>query len=84
MNIIVVGLSHNTAPMEIREKLAFDANRMEKPLSALVSLPDIAEGIIVSTCNRVEVYAVTRDIAAGIAEIKRFLADFHALPFDSC
>lgn len=83
MNIIVVGLSHHSAPIELREKLAFDANSIAEPLHKLVSLPDIAEGLIVSTCNRVEVYAVTRDIAAGIAEVKRFLADFHDLPFDS-
>lgn len=82
MNIIVVGLSHHTAPVELREKLAFDVNRIEEPLRELVSLPAIAEGIIVSTCNRVEVYAVTRDIAAGIAQVKRFLAEFHVLPFD--
>ncbi len=82
MNIIVVGLSHHSAPIELREKLAFDANRIEEPLRELVSLPAVEEGIIVSTCNRVEVYAVTRDIAGGIAQIKRFLAEFHALPFD--
>jgi glutamyl-tRNA reductase len=83
MNIIVVGLSHHSAPIDLREKLAFDANSIEEPLRELVSLPDIAEGLIVSTCNRVEVYAVTRDIAAGIAQIKRFLADFHALSFEA-
>ncbi len=82
MNIIVVGLSHHTAPIEIREKLSFDSNSIEKPLSALVSLPGICEGIIVSTCNRVEVYAVTRDIAGAIAKVKRFLADWHGLPYD--
>lgn len=82
MNIIVVGLSHHTAPLEIREKLAFDANGIERPLRELVAIPDVGEGLIVSTCNRVEVYAVARDIAAGIARIKRFLADFHGLPYD--
>lgn len=82
MNIIVVGLSHHSSPVELREKLAFDSSRIEEPLRELLSLPAIAEGIIVSTCNRVEVYAVTRDIAAGIAQIRRFLAEYHALPFD--
>lgn len=82
MNIIVVGLSHHTAPLEIREKLAFDANAIECPLRELIAIPDVEEGLIVSTCNRVEVYAVARDIAAGIARIKRFLADFHSLPYD--
>jgi glutamyl-tRNA reductase len=83
MNIIVVGLSHHTAPLEIREKLAFESNGIESPLRELTALPDISEGIIVSTCNRVEVYAVAHDIAGGIARIKRFLADFHRIPFST-
>ena len=82
MNIIVVGLSHKTAPLEIRENVAFAAPRIEQPLREVVALPEIAEAIILSTCNRVEIYAATRDIAGGIARIKRFLADYHQIPFD--
>ena len=74
MNIIVVGLSHKTAAVEIREKVAFSPTQMEKPLSAVVALPDITEAVIVSTCNRVEIYATTRDVAGGMARLKRFLA----------
>jgi len=77
MNIVVVGLSHKTAAVEIREKVAFAPTHMEKPLHALVALDDITEGVIVSTCNRVEIYVTTRDIAGGIARVKRFLADHH-------
>ena len=83
MNIIVVGLSHKTATVEIREKVAFSPNLIEKPLRDLVALNDIVEGVIVSTCNRVEIYATTRDIAGGIARIKRFLADHHRIPLES-
>jgi glutamyl-tRNA reductase len=79
MNIIVVGLSHKTASVDIREKVAFSPTQMDKPLRALVSLDDITEAVIVSTCNRVEIYAVTKDIAGGMARIKRFLADYHNL-----
>jgi glutamyl-tRNA reductase len=82
MNIIVVGLSHKTASVDIREKVAFSPNNIEKPLHELVALEGIVEGIIVSTCNRVEIYATTRDIAGGIARIRRFLADWHHLPYD--
>ncbi|RII29458.1 MAG: glutamyl-tRNA reductase [Geobacter sp.] len=82
MNIIVVGLSHKTATVEIREKVAFSPNVIEKPLRELVALDDIIEGIIVSTCNRVEIYATTRDIAGGIARVRRFLADYHHIPFE--
>ncbi|OGT97751.1 MAG: glutamyl-tRNA reductase [Geobacteraceae bacterium GWC2_48_7] len=82
MNIIVVGLSHKTATVEIREKVAFSPNQIEKPLRELIALEDIVEGIIVSTCNRVEIYATTRDIAGGISRIKRFLADHHQMSLD--
>ncbi|HET6419334.1 MAG TPA: glutamyl-tRNA reductase [Geobacteraceae bacterium] len=82
MHIIVVGLSYNTASLEIREKVAFAPNRIEQPLREVVSLPGIAEAIILSTCNRVEIYAATHDIAGGIARIKRFMADFHGFPFE--
>lgn len=83
MNIIVVGLSHKTATVEIREKVAFSPNQIEKPLKELVALDSIIEGVIVSTCNRVEIYATTRDIAGGIARVKRFMADYHHLPLES-
>lgn len=83
MNIIVVGLSHKTAAVEIREKVAFSPNLIEKPLRDLVALDDIVEGVIVSTCNRVEIYATTHDIAGGISRIKRFLADHHRISLES-
>lgn len=83
MNIIVVGLSHKTAGVEIREKVAFAPTQMEKPLSAVVALQDITEAVIVSTCNRVEIYATTRDIAGGMARLKRFLADYHGIPLET-
>jgi len=83
MNIIVVGLSHKTASVEIREKVAFAPTSMEKPLHALIALPDVTEAVIVSTCNRVELYATTRDIAGGTARLKRFLADYHGIPLDT-
>lgn len=83
MNIIVIGLSHKTATVEIREKVAFSPNLIEKPLQELIALDDIIEGVIVSTCNRVEIYATTRDIAGGISRVKRFLADHHHLALET-
>jgi glutamyl-tRNA reductase len=49
----------------------------------LLALDGITEGVIVSTCNRVEIYITTRDIAGGIARVKRFLADYHNFPIDA-
>jgi glutamyl-tRNA reductase len=83
MNIIVVGLSHKTAPVEIRERIAFAPTAMERPLRQMVALPAIAEGVIVSTCNRVELYATSRDIEAGVAQLKRFLSDYHSIPLET-
>ncbi|WP_020677228.1 glutamyl-tRNA reductase [Geopsychrobacter electrodiphilus] len=82
MNILVMGLSHKTAPVEIREKVAFAPNGMAEPLRQMLALDSINEAIIVSTCNRVELYATSRDPERGIAQLQHFLAEYHNLPFD--
>ncbi|HEY5673123.1 MAG TPA: glutamyl-tRNA reductase [Malonomonas sp.] len=82
MNIIVVGLSHKTAPVEIREKVAFAPTAMAEPLRQMLALPAISEAVIVSTCNRVELYAVSRNPDAAVFELKQFLAGFHQLQLD--
>jgi glutamyl-tRNA reductase len=77
MHIIVVGLSHKTAPVEVREKLAVPDSRMGEALSRLCSYPGVKEGLLLSTCNRVEVYAVVEDLEAGFGRVQDFLADTH-------
>ena len=77
MHIVVVGLSHKTAPVEIREKLAVSESRMGEALTRLCSYQGVREGIVLSTCNRVEVYAVVDEIEAGYERIQEFLADAH-------
>lgn len=84
MNLCVVGLDHTTAPVEVRERLAFNPADLPAALLQLTarqngSRPLLAEAAIVSTCNRVEVYGVAAD--AGTARnIMRFLAEFHDVP----
>ncbi len=82
MHIVIVGLSHKTAPVEIREKLAFAPTAMERPLRQMLELPSITEGLIVSTCNRVELCVVTKEPDAAIAALRRFLAEYHEVPPD--
>lgn len=77
MHLIVVGLSHKTAPVEIREKLAVPESRLGEALSRLCSYPGVKEGVLLSTCNRVEVYSVVDDVEAGYGRIQEFLADTH-------
>jgi glutamyl-tRNA reductase len=80
MIIAVVGLSHKTAPVEIREKLAFPEKELPEALRRLVSDGGVGEGMIVSTCNRVEVYAVGDDETSLLAGVVRFLSGFRQFP----
>ncbi len=77
MNILIVGLNHNTAAVEVREKLAFEGPRLEEGLRRLRELPSVLEAVILSTCNRVEMYTNVRDTEKAAAEIKAFISDFH-------
>ena len=81
MHLTLVGLSHRTAPIEIRERLTFPAHRQAEALSALTSSPEVAEAVILSTCNRTEVYAVTAG-ETGAAAVVDFIARFHELDRD--
>jgi glutamyl-tRNA reductase len=80
MDILVVGLNHKTASVEIREKIAFDGPRLEEAIRVLKHSPAVAENIILSTCNRVEIYAGVTDRESGTESIKNFIADFHKVP----
>lgn len=78
--VILVGLNHRTAPLEIREKLSFSEKGLDRYLRSLQGLSSLTEGLILSTCNRVEIYAATTDPGDGINELRGFLAHEHHLP----
>lgn len=82
MNLIIVGLNHKTSPIEIREKLSFPSQTIGEPLKKLTNHFGLNEGVILSTCNRVEVLAITNDMEKGIWQIKRFLSDYHSIPLE--
>ena len=82
MNILVIGLNHKTAPIEVREKVAFDGTKLEEAINALKKSNAVKENIILSTCNRVEIYAGVSDIDSGTESIKSFISDFHKVPRD--
>jgi glutamyl-tRNA reductase len=74
--LFVVGISWRTAPVAIREKLAFREEEIPDTLRALVAQPEVAEAMLISTCNRVEVYGVTRsDPEHATAAVRRFLSE---------
>ena len=84
MNIVLVGLSHKTAPLAMRERLAFGESQLVDALSRLVDQKTVDEGLIVSTCNRVELIASTPAGAErGLECLADFLRDFHHLTPDA-
>lgn len=84
MNIVLLGLSHKTAPLAMRERLAFGESQISQALSRLVDQEILDEGLIVSTCNRVELIASTpAGPDRGLDRLADFLSDFHQLPHNS-
>jgi glutamyl-tRNA reductase len=82
--ILIVGLNHRTAPVEMRERLAFAGNgAVESALKRLVTQPVIDEAVIISTCNRVEIVACTVDPALAAERIETFLAEEQAVARDA-
>ncbi|MDH4100345.1 MAG: glutamyl-tRNA reductase [Nitrospirota bacterium] len=73
MNIVVVGVSHKTAPVEIRECLAFPEKSLPECLASLAKAPGVNECLILSTCNRVELYCLVQDLDKGAQAVKEFL-----------
>lgn len=76
MNIAVIGLSHKTAPVEIREKLSIPDDAKEQAIAQIRGLSHIQEVAVLSTCNRLEIYALIQDTENGMRELTQFLSDW--------
>ena len=79
MHIAVVGLSHRTAPVEIRERLSIPEQTMEASLQQLRSDDQVLEASILSTCNRLEIYTLLRNPDQGISAVGSFLSQHSGL-----
>ncbi|ENQ3077956.1 glutamyl-tRNA reductase [Bacillus cereus] len=82
MHILVVGVNYRTAPVEIREKLTFQEAELEKAMTTLQKQKSVLENVIVSTCNRTEIYAVVDQLHTGRYYIKKFMADWFQLEIE--
>ncbi len=80
MALLSLGINHQTAPVDIREKVAFAPEQLSQALNELQSLSAVNESVIVSTCNRTEIYCETGQ--QDIDEIMAWLSTFHGLPAD--
>jgi glutamyl-tRNA reductase len=81
MHIAVIGLSHRTAPVEIRERLSIPEQKLEDSLQLLGSEEQVLEASILSTCNRLEIYALLRHPEQGITAMGSFLSQHSGLAF---
>ena len=83
MSIVVVGLNHKTSPISLLERLAVPDERHAKALAELMNSEHVTEGAILSTCNRVEVYASVTKFHPGAQGLRNFLSEFcHIAPED--
>lgn len=85
MSVLVVGCNHRSADLTVLERLAVPGDEVAKVLSSLLALPHVLEAAILSTCNRVEVYAHVSRFHAGLQEVRSWLAergDLHPQDFD--
>ena len=75
MTFLVVGLSHRGVPLDLLERMTVPAARLPKALDDLAGRPFVSEAVILSTCHRTEVYAVTEGFHGGVQSIRDFLGD---------
>jgi len=80
MSVLVVGLSHRSAPVDVLEKVAVSADDVPKLLDEMVRRPHVSEVTLLSTCNRVEVYAVVDAFHGGLSDVSEVLGRHSGLP----
>ena len=83
MKILVVGLNHKSAPIDVREKLAFDPEQVLRALRELKHRFGEAEFVLLSTCNRVELYCANKRVGGIDGEtLAKFLSEFHGVRWE--
>ncbi|GAA0456736.1 glutamyl-tRNA reductase [Alkalibacillus silvisoli] len=82
MHFVAVTINYRTAPVEIREKLTFSDDQLSDAISKLNEQKSILENVIVSTCNRTELYVVSDQLHTGRYYVKKFLADWFSMDVD--
>jgi glutamyl-tRNA reductase len=83
VHLFLLGVSHRTAPVDLREKLDFSSRGVGEAVEALSTRPSATESVVVSTCNRSEIYVASEDPVRARAELVNFLSDYHHLPPES-
>jgi glutamyl-tRNA reductase len=79
MHLLLIGISHRTAPVELRERVDFQVRGIEQALRALSKRGSTREAVVLSTCNRAEIYAACEDLTAARLDLSLFVAEFHGV-----
>ncbi|MBA3029452.1 MAG: glutamyl-tRNA reductase, partial [Desulfobacteraceae bacterium] len=82
-DILIIGLNHNTAPVEIRECIAFSGEEAASGVERLHELHPVQEAMLISTCNRVEVLVTTDHSEETLSAVTAFLSEFKQIPMES-
>jgi glutamyl-tRNA reductase len=82
MHLVLLGMSHHTAPVDLRERVDFGRGGLLPALGTLAERAPVGEAVVLSTCNRAEIYATCEDPAGAAERIGRFLSEYHDLSPD--
>jgi glutamyl-tRNA reductase len=80
LSVVVIGLNHRTVPLDLLERTTVPADRLAKALHDLCSRSNVSEAVVLSTCNRTEVYAVAEKFHGAYQDIRDFFCDLAHLP----
>ncbi len=83
MHLFLLGVSHRTTPVELRERLDFATRGLGGALAALAARPSTEEAVVLSTCNRAEIYVACGEVTSARTDLLAFLAEYHDLPADA-
>ena len=75
MSLVVIGLNHRTVPLDLLERMTIDDARLPKALGDVVSREHVSEAVVLSTCNRTEIYVVAEKFHGAYADVRNFLAE---------
>src|SRR5471030_2207340 len=79
MQLLLVGISHRTAPVDLRERVDFQARGIADALRALTERGSAREAVVISTCNRAEMYVACDEAGATRQDLVRFVSDFNGV-----
>lgn len=80
MTLLALGINHKTAPVSLREKVTFSPETMDRALSSLLQQPRVQGGVVLSTCNRTELYLSVEQNQDVREQLVHWLCDYHQLP----